>query len=384
MSDSSVATADQARGLWWSIILITGAASLGLNITHAVVYEGSHGAAITLSTTGRVVLAVIASIMPVLMAALLCHAFVVDAPGPVRLAVGVIFLLGMAMSLTAQVELLTPIIGGARALGTAVVIDAPALISLIMIERGNRARKEARRRAEARAQAKRQADEQARRERLAAERQAAEQAAAERLARAQQAAEQAAAERAEIERQAAAELADAERQAAARAESEHLTAAELAEAERLALARADAERAAAQQTAEAERERAERLRAAQQLAAEQRAAERERAQREEAERAAEARRLQAEQAARAEAQRARRERAELAARGDLSPDRKREIIRAAWEANPGITGTDAAAAVVAEGGSMSDARARAVLADIRRQASADLAKVHPLRSGAAV
>jgi hypothetical protein len=377
MSDFSVAVADQARGLWWSIIVITGTASLGLNITHAVVYEGSHGSAITLSTTGRVILAVIASIMPVLMAALLCHAFVVDAPGPVRLAVGAIFLLGMAMSLTAQVELLTPIIGGARALGTAIVIDAPALISLIMIERGNRARKTARVRANERAEAGRRADEQARRERLAAERRADEQAADERLANARQAAEQAAAERAEIERQAAAELAEAERQAAARAESERQVAAELADAERLAVERAEVEWRAAQQTAAAERERAERLKAAQLLAAEQRAAERERAQREEAER-------KAEQEARDRARAERKDRAELAERGDLTPDRKREIIRDAWEANPGITGGDAAAAVVAEGGQMSDTRARALLAELRRQAPADLAEVRRRRVGAAV
>ncbi|WP_205315188.1 hypothetical protein, partial [Nonomuraea lactucae] len=200
-------TAEQARGLWWSIITITGTTSLGLNITHAIVYKHvDTGGMIELSEAGRVMLAIIASVLPVLMAGLLCHTFVVDAPWPIKVLVAALFVLGMVMSLSAQVELLTPVVGWGRAMGTATVIDAPALISLIMIERGNRARKSAERAEAERRAAERQAAEQARREREAAERRAAEQAAAERLAAEQARAEQAAAERAEHERQAAAEM----------------------------------------------------------------------------------------------------------------------------------------------------------------------------------
>lgn len=379
------AAAEQARGLWWFIIVITGTTSLALNVTHAVVYRPAEtDGMVELSDAGRVILAIVASVLPVLMAGLLSHTFVVDAPWPIKTIVGVLFVLGMGMSLSAQVELLTPVVGDMRAMGTAAVIDVPALIALIMIERGNRAQKAAEQSAVERSAAERRAAERERRERLAAEQRAADQAAAERLAAEQRAVEEAATARAEIERRAAAERLAAERQAAQRAESERLAAAERAAAERLAAERARAEQAAAEQAADAERARAERLAAAERLATEQRATDRERSAREAAERQAEADRKEAERQARAEAREARQARAEQAQRGDLSADEKRAIIRAAYTRDPDIKAPAAAAEVEAKGGQISEQRARAVLADLRRERGGVLADVRQLRSPAAV
>jgi hypothetical protein len=231
-----------------------------------------------------------------------------------------------------------------------------------------------------RTEADQQVAEQARIEREAAERRAAEQARTERLSAEHLAAEEASAERAEAERQAAAELAEAERLAAMRAESERLAAAELAEAERLATERAEHERAAAAEQAEAERARAERLATAERMAADQRSAERERIQRE----AAEAERKEAERRTRDEARAERQARAEQAQRGDLSPAQKKTIIYAAYQDNPDIKAPAAAEAVTAQGGQMSVQRARALLAEVRQEASAELAEVRPMRSFAAV
>lgn len=382
---SDAPAAEMGRGLWWSIIVITGATSLGLNITHAIVYKHTGGdGLVELSVTGRAILAVIASVLPVLMAGLLSHAFVVDAPWPIRLIVSGLFVLGMGMSLSAQVELLTPVIGGGRALGTAIVIDIPALISLFMIERCNRAEKAAERAAAERLAAERRAAEQARRDREEAARQAEDRAAAERLAVEERAVEEAAARRAEAERQAAAARAAADRQAAERAEAERAAAAERVEAERLAAERAAADRQAAEAAAASERERAERLAAAARLASEQREAERERALREQAQRREEEARRETERQARAARQAERRAQAEQAQRGDLSPAQKREIIAAAYADNPAIKAPAAAAAVVSRGGQISEQRARAVLAEIRQETSAPLASVRPMRSFAAV
>ncbi|MGW4476818.1 hypothetical protein ACWENQ_44805 [Nonomuraea sp. NPDC004354] len=374
------------RGVWVAITAITMLVSLGLNIAHALVYQPTPdpNAAVKLSTVGHVVLGLLSGFLPVVMAGLMSHAFFSKAPGGVRLIVVIVFLVGMGMSLTAQFELMAPAVGALRAAGTIAVIDVPGLTALFMIERGNRAKRAAEQAAiEARAAARRAAERE-RQEQAAAARRAEEQAAAERLAAEQRAAAEAAERAAEAERQAAAERAEVERQAAARAESERLAAAEqaaalLAETERLAAAQA-----AAAEAERAERARAERLAAAQRVEAEQRLAEAERAERARAEREAEEARKEAERQARAEQRAARQARAEQAERGDLTPAQKKEVIRVALEANPEMRSPDAIAAVVAEGGQLSEQRARAILSELRKEAGGALSNVRPLRSTAAV
>ncbi|MEV0612825.1 hypothetical protein AB0I81_05805 [Nonomuraea sp. NPDC050404] len=349
----------RGHGLWWAIIVITGTTSMALNVVHAVVYrQGSivgDGAVIDLSQGGRIVLGVVAGVLPVLMGGLLSHSFAVTSPTLVRLAVAKLFTLGMGMSLSAQVELLTPVIGWLRALGTAIIIDVSALLSLFMIEYGNRVRKAADRRAAERSATQRQAAEQARRESETAKRRQEERASAERLAAEQRAAAEAQAARAEAERLAAAERAAVERCAVERAEAERQTAVARAEADQRAAERAEAERLAAEQRA-AERERAQRA-----------AAQREALQRDAFQRQARAERRQAVRRAWAE---------RLAEHGpaadegdDLPPEQKETIIRAEYGTDSAITAAAVAATVIAAGGQMSEPRARAILAKIRREAA---------------
>jgi pyruvate/2-oxoglutarate dehydrogenase complex dihydrolipoamide acyltransferase (E2) component len=138
-------------------------------------------------------------------------------------------------------------------------------------------------------------------------------------------------------------------------------------------ARRAAERAAAER-AEAERERqaAEAARVERLQATERRRAEEDRARAErEAQRQAERERAEQEKAI-----------AEQAKRGDLTAEQKRAIIRAAYQADPTINAPAAKAAVEGKGGTISDQRARAVLADVRAEAAEGLSNVRPLRSTA--
>lgn len=127
---------DQAKhgmGIWWMILVISGLASLFLNIWHAL-----HGKtdASTPEVAGKLVLALIIGVLPVVMAGLLSHSFVVAAPRPVRLGAVAVFAVGMAMSVTAQAEVMLPVAGDPlRAWGIPFIVDVPALLALYMIAR---------------------------------------------------------------------------------------------------------------------------------------------------------------------------------------------------------------------------------------------------------
>lgn len=307
MTDSAASKTDQRIGVWVAIIVVTLTTSLALNIAHAFAYHPVNppGGAVKLSEGGRVALALLSGILPVAMVGTLSHTLVARAPAPVRVVVVALFVIGLAMSTTAQYDMVLPVTGHARALGMVAIIDIPALIALYMIERAMRAR----RAAERAARERHERAERERRERLETERR----------------------ERLERERRAAAE---AERAAAERAAE-----AERAAAERERLAAERAERAAA-----AERERRERL------AAEQEAAERERLERER--RAAE-----------------RRAAAELRERGDLTLEQKREIAARLLREDPEVTSTRVVAAVEAAGGQWSSPAARRVLKELRESSA---------------
>lgn len=386
--------AKRGRGVWIAITVITIAVSLVLNIAHPLVFEPAPVPNMPLSETGRTLLGLLSGLLPVTMQALMSHAIFTQAPGGVKVVVLVIFAIGMIMSVSHQYQLFLPAVGHVNAMGTVAVIDIPALTALFMIERGNRAQKSAERLSAERAQQARERSERERRESQAAARRAAEQAeakrlederraAAERLAAKQLEAAQAAERAAEIERQAAAELAEAERLADQRAENErlaaeHKKAAELAERERL-----ETERLAAAEAARAEGARAARARAEQQAEIERRENARlERERQEDAERA-ERERQEEEKRARAERAAERKAAAELAERGDIPAADKKRIIRELYLADTGINATQAAAAVVAKGGKLSDVRARAILKDIREE-EGGLAEVRQLRQTAAV
>lgn len=140
------------RGIWWTILILTGAVSLFLNIWHALhpappdgggpaaqAAGGAVGAAAEGVDAGRLILALILGVFPVVVAALLSHTFIVPTPRPVRVVVVALFLVGMAMSMTAQVEVLRPVAGAdARALGLVALVDIPALLSLYMLAVGVR------------------------------------------------------------------------------------------------------------------------------------------------------------------------------------------------------------------------------------------------------
>jgi hypothetical protein len=387
--------AQNGRGVWIFVTIVTIAVSMALNVAHPFVYhpEPDPEAVVSLGNVGLVLLGLLSGLLPVLMMTAMSHAIFNEAPGGVKVIVWGIFIIGMGMSLSAQFEMLLPAVGDLRAAGTVAVIDIPALTALYMIERGNRARKAAERQTAALREAERQAAEQARRDRLAAERRAAEQAAederraeeraaAERLASEQRAAAEAAERAAEAERQAAAERAEAERLATERADAQRVAAerreaAERAEAERLA-----AEQLAAERRAAAERAAAERMEAQRRAEAERRETERlERERREEAERA-ERERKEAERAERAARAAERKAAAELAERGDISPAEKKRIIRELWLFDPLVKGPAAVAAVEAKGGKISEQRARAILAEVREE-EGSIAEVRPIRQTAA-
>lgn len=369
---SSSAARDQRIGIWVAIIVVTLTTSLALNIAHAFAYEPppTLEGLIELSAEGRIAIALLAGILPVAMVGTLSHTLVTKAPGGVRLVVVVLFVIGLAMSTTAQYDMVLPVAGHARALGMVAIIDIPALISLYMIERAMSARgaaeRERRERQERAARERHQAAERERRERLEREQRAAEAERLERLERERRAAAEAAARAAEAERAAAEQAAESERAAAERAAAE----AE-AERQRAAAAAAEAERLERQRRADRERAEAEQARI-------------ERLRREEA---AEAERARAEQAERAERERRAAERkaaAELRERGDLTPDQKREIARAMYLSNENVTSTQVVEAVVAKGGRWSAPQARKVLAEIKAEGQGQLAEVRSLRQTAAV
>lgn len=127
---------DHRPGLrvWWTILIISGLVSLVLNVWHAV-----HPGGTAQEVYGRVVLALILGVLPVVMVALLSHALM-DSPAGVRAVTVLLFLVSMAMSITAQADVMMPVAGHwARAWGIPVIVDVPALLALYMIARGAKA-----------------------------------------------------------------------------------------------------------------------------------------------------------------------------------------------------------------------------------------------------
>jgi len=140
MSSGETRNADHGRGIWIFILIITGVLSLFLNIWHAVTIppEPVEGVPVpppdNAPDWGRIVLGVILGAHPVLMAAFLSHTFIKRTPALVRAVVVLLFLVGMGMSMTAQVEVLVPVAGHvARAIGLVLLVDIPALLSLYML-----------------------------------------------------------------------------------------------------------------------------------------------------------------------------------------------------------------------------------------------------------
>lgn len=386
--------AEHGRSVWIAITVITISVSLVLNIVHPIVFEPEPVPNMPLNEIGRTLLGLLSGLLPVTMQALMSHAIFTRAPRGVKLVVLVIFAIGMIMSVSHQYQLFLPAVGHVNAMGTVAVIDIPALTALFMIERGNRLQQSAERLSAERARQARETAERERRERLEAERRAARQAeedkrraaqraADERLAERNLAAAQAAERAAEAERQAAAQAAETERERQAAAEAERLAAERRAAAEAAEAKRLEREREAAAEAARLERERRERMEAQQSAEAERRETERlEREQRAAAERA-EAERKEAERRERAERAAERKAAAELAERGDISPEQKKEVIRALYLKDNTVKAPAAVAAVVAEGGTISDQRARAILAEVRQE-EGGLAEVRQLRKTAAV
>lgn len=131
-------------GIWWTILLVGAATSLYLNIWHAVTIPAptghpdaageAAGQAAKATTVGGVILAVTYGLIPVLFAALLSHGFVNPLVGawPRRVIVA-LFLIGMAMSLSAQAAVMQPYGGDVGRWGIPIILDVSALIALHVI-----------------------------------------------------------------------------------------------------------------------------------------------------------------------------------------------------------------------------------------------------------
>jgi len=107
------------------VLFLGSIASLCINIWHSTSVDAEDG---------NMVLAIAYGVIPVLFAAILSHGMVSDVvgPWPRRIIVG-LFLLGMAMSITAVTTMMQPYGGFWGGLGIAVILDTSTLVALNII-----------------------------------------------------------------------------------------------------------------------------------------------------------------------------------------------------------------------------------------------------------
>lgn len=119
-------------GLWWTIMVAGSLISLGLNVRHAWVQPDG--------PNGNVALAITYAVVPVAFAALLSEGLgsPLVGPWPRRAIVG-LFLLAMAMSITAQASVMEPYGGQYGRWGIPVILDASTLLALHVITKAKSA-----------------------------------------------------------------------------------------------------------------------------------------------------------------------------------------------------------------------------------------------------
>lgn len=113
-------------GLWWTILVLGSLISLALNVRHAVIQPaGEHG---------HVLLAITYAVVPVGFAALLSEGMGSPLVGKwPRIAIISLFVLAMAMSISAQASVMTSYGGDVGRWGIPIVLDASTLLSLHVI-----------------------------------------------------------------------------------------------------------------------------------------------------------------------------------------------------------------------------------------------------------
>jgi hypothetical protein len=128
-SPKSTSHPKHGLGIWWMILVLGGVTSVYLNIWHAV-HQGPEAD----KAAGQIVLAVTYGIVPVIFAALLSHGFISPLVGPwPRRVIVALFLIGMAMSLSAQADVMAPYGGPVGSWGIPIILDASALVALHVI-----------------------------------------------------------------------------------------------------------------------------------------------------------------------------------------------------------------------------------------------------------
>lgn len=141
--------AGHGLGIWWAILLLGAMTSLYLNIWHALAVPPIPEEAVAVARkaagkavqevadgggAGSVILAVTYGLVPVAFAALLSHGLVSPLVGPwPRRAIISLFLIGMAMSLSAQAAVMAPYGGPVGRWGIPIILDASALLALHVI-----------------------------------------------------------------------------------------------------------------------------------------------------------------------------------------------------------------------------------------------------------
>jgi len=125
------------RAIWVLIMTISLGVSLGLNIWHAVDPPESTSGNAASPVDGRVFLALIVGILPVIMNALMLHVFPKKhVPAAVKWIVAALFAVALYMSMSAVYALLDPVTGDhVRTVGMVAIIDVPALLGLYMLAR---------------------------------------------------------------------------------------------------------------------------------------------------------------------------------------------------------------------------------------------------------